>query len=134
MSEQENHDTPVLGNIDDEDFIIDNVEKVIEIGNHSNSDALKELKERTEIKKLEEEIQTLKQDRFQRKQFAYFIFGFASVYMICVFTILFLKGFLQEDFALSDLVTNILLGTTTANVLGVLIIVVTYFFHKEKQK
>ena len=73
------------------------------------------------------------QDRTQRKKFAEKIFNFVSIYMYLVFFVLILSG-CENKFYLSDSVLITLLGTTTANVIGVLIIVVTYLFSRKKKK
>ncbi len=73
------------------------------------------------------------QDRGQRKDFAERIYYFASVYMIFVFLILFLSGSQNNGFHLNDTVLNTLLKTTTANVIGILAIVVTYLFGRKKK-
>lgn len=73
-----------------------------------------------------------KQDRGQRKDFAERIFSFVSIYMAFVFLILFISGTTTTNFYLSDTVLITLLGTTTANVIGILIIVVTYLFSRKK--
>ncbi len=72
------------------------------------------------------------QDRDQRKLFAEKIFTFVSFYMFSVFFILVLCGS-PSNFQLSDTVLVTLLGTTTANVIGILIIVVTYLFSRKKK-
>lgn len=72
------------------------------------------------------------QDRDQRKLFAEKIFTFVSLYMFSVFFILVLCGS-PSNFHLSDTVLVTLLGTTTANVIGILIIVVTYLFSRKKK-
>ena len=73
------------------------------------------------------------QDRQQRKEFAYLIFKFVCYYMFFVSLLLFLCGS-PGHFHLSDSVIITLLGTTTANVIGILIIVVTYLFNKSRNK
>lgn len=72
------------------------------------------------------------QDRDQRKDFAERIFSFVALYMFAVFFILILSGG-PFNFRLSDNVLITLLGTTTANVIGILIIVVTYLFSRKKK-
>lgn len=72
------------------------------------------------------------QDREQRKDFAERIFQFVCNYMIFVFMVLFLKA-ITPRFYLSDNVIITLLGTTTANVIGILIIVVTYLFSRKRK-
>ncbi len=82
---------------------------------------------------LEEENRGDSQDRDQRKDFAERIYSFAAIYMFGVFVILFLSGTETTNFKLSDNVLITLLGTTTANVIGILIIVVTYLFSRKKK-
>ncbi len=82
---------------------------------------------------LAEENRGDSQDRDQRKEFAERIFSFVSIYMLFVFLILFLSGTETTNFKLSDNVLITLLGTTTANVIGILIIVVTYLFSRKKK-
>ena len=82
---------------------------------------------------LEEENRGDSQDRDQRKDFAERIYSFAAIYMFGVFIILFLSGTETTNFKLSDNVLITLLGTTTANVIGILIIVVTYLFSRKKK-
>lgn len=72
------------------------------------------------------------QDRDQRKAFAEKIFSFVCYYMLAVFFVLFLCG-CPNSFHLSDTVLVTLLGTTTANVIGILIIVVTYLFSRKNK-
>lgn len=72
------------------------------------------------------------QDRKQRKEFTDKIFDFVRKYMLFVCIVLFLKG-TTSQFYLSDTVIVTLLGTTTANVIGILIIVVTYLFSRKKK-
>lgn len=73
------------------------------------------------------------QDRGQRKDFAERVYYFACVYMVFVFLILFLSGSTGENFKLNDSVLITLLRTTTANVIGVFAIVVTYLFSRKKK-
>lgn len=71
------------------------------------------------------------QDRNQRRIFAISVFLFVVLYMAAVMTILFIQGFC-DSFYLDKSVLITLLATTTANVLGVLVIVVTYLFCRKK--
>ena len=81
---------------------------------------------------LEGENKSDTQDRGQRKKFAVAVFAFVAVYMAAVLTVVFLQGFC-DGFNLSDSVIITLLGTTTANVIAVLVIVVTYLFNRNKK-
>ena len=81
---------------------------------------------------LEGENEDESQNRGQRKAFAERIFSFMCYYMFAVFFILFICGS-PSRFNLSDTVLVTLLGTTTANVIGIFIIVVTYLFSRKKK-
>lgn len=84
-----------------------------------------------DARKVENESET--QNKQQRKDFAERIYSFAAIYMLGVFLLLFLSGTETTNFKLSDNVLITLLGTTTANVIGILIIVVTYLFSRKKK-
>lgn len=75
-----------------------------------------------------------KQDRKQRKEFASKIFYFLCVYMIVVFVLLLFAGIKGQGlcFTLSDTVLLALLGTTTANVISIFIVVAKYLFPNKK--
>jgi hypothetical protein len=94
------------------------------------------------------ELQGLRQDIKARKRYARHIFRLIVVWLIAIFIILLLQGFLSEremvlgfralgsfwrtsiHFRLSDAVLLALIGGTTANVLGLFIFVVQYLFPK----
>lgn len=101
-------------------------------GNSEETISEKRLKE-IEVKLKDEELAGRKQDRRLREIFGEKIFDFVSLYMFGVFFILLLTG-LPCAFYLSDAVLITILGTTTANVIGVLIIVTTYYFNKSKSQ
>jgi len=73
-----------------------------------------------------------KQDRTLRKEFGDKIYNFVAMYMFAVFFILVLSGISGNGFVLSDSVLITILGTTTANVIGILVIVTTYYFKNKK--
>lgn len=73
------------------------------------------------------EIENKAQDISMRRKYAEQIFTFVSLYMFGVFFILFLSGS-PSSFRMSDSVLMTLLGTTTANVIGILVIVAKYLF------
>lgn len=70
------------------------------------------------------------QDIELRRKYAEQIFTFVSLYMFAVFFIIILSGS-PSSFKISDAVLITLLGTTTANVIGVLVIVAKYLFPKK---
>lgn len=106
---------------------------------HKNYDDVEERIRREELRKLELQNEAIEgenkgdaQDREQRKDFAERISQFVCNYMVFVFMVLFLKA-ITPRFYLSDNVIITLLGTTTANVIGILIIVVTYLFSRKRK-
>lgn len=81
-----------------------------------------------EIANLQEELDGKQQDRKQRKVFAQCIFGLVCAYLLVVLVVIFFVGF--GLMTLSDIVLNVLLTTTTANVIGIFVIVAKYLFHR----
>ena len=73
------------------------------------------------------ELKNKAQDIELRRKYAEQIFTFVSLYMFAVFFILILSGS-PSSFRISDAVLMTLLGTTTANVIGILVIVAKYLF------
>lgn len=106
--------------------------KYSEYKDEYQTELVREIKLRNDA--LEEINKSNTQDRGQRKDFAERIYSFASIYMLGVFIILFISGTETTNFYLSDNVLITLLGTTTANVIGMFAIVVTYLFSRNKSK
>lgn len=77
-----------------------------------------------------EELESRKQDREQRKTFSFWIFIFICVYMAITLIVVILVG--SSVLKLSDKVSITLLSTTTANVLGLFVIVAKYLFHTKE--
>lgn len=77
-----------------------------------------------------EDLEGKKQDREQRKHFAESIFGAVMVYLFLTIVILFACG--NGNLRLSDTVIVALLTTASANVIGILLVVVRYLFHHHK--
>lgn len=73
-----------------------------------------------------EDYTSKKQDREQRKWFSAWIFGVVCIYLLIVLVLLYFTGFSLTR--LSDTVLVALLTTTTANVIGLLVIVARYLF------
>ena len=87
-------------------------------------------KQITEYKKLIEEVESIKQDREERKVYASKTFDFLCIYMMCVGLLLFMSGSTTASLQLSDSVLIVILGTTTTNVLGIFYFVANYLFPK----
>lgn len=84
-------------------------------------------KEDLELETLKEELEGKRQDRKQRGKFAVCIFALMCCYLAVVLVIIRLKGI--GLLSLENTVLNVLLTTTTANVIGIFIIVAKYLFH-----
>lgn len=122
----------VLGGITNTDAPVDVKEEFDDVENELRKERLREAKLKNDAQ--EEENKGDSQDRDQRKDFAERIFSFTLIYMFLVFVILFISGTTTINFYLSDNVLITLLGTTTANVIGILIIVVTYLFSRNRKR
>lgn len=83
--------------------------------------------QRTKLKKANEEIEGLKQDREQRKTFSRWIFIFTCAYMVVTLAIVCLCAF--SVMRLSDTILVTLLTTTLTEVLGMFAFVAKYLFH-----
>lgn len=77
------------------------------------------------LAKSKEELNNNIQDRKQRKEYAEKIFTLIRIYLGCVLIILILSHWLH----INDNVLNVLLSTTTANVLILFRFVAKYLFH-----
>lgn len=75
-----------------------------------------------------EEIEDLRQDRGQRKMFSYLIFGLVSAWLAAVLSIVIVIGASEDSFKLHEVVLTTLIGTTTASVLGLFLVVARYLF------
>ena len=82
-----------------------------------------------EIKK--EELEGARQDRKQRGEFSTRIFYFVLVYIVLSLLILVVSG--AGWIVLDDAVLMTLLGTTTADIIGIFAIVAKYLFHTKER-
>lgn len=96
----------------------------------SKDESFSDKKKRIELFSLEEDLAGKTQDRKQRGTFAMCIFIFVCVYMASALTIVILDGCGVLD--ISETVQITMLGTTTANVIGLFIVVANYLFHRHK--
>lgn len=85
--------------------------------------------QRVDIEKLKEELESLKQDRQQRKVLSIALFIFMCVYMAVALLIVFLCGLFVIH--LSDTVLVTLLTTTLADVIGIFGFVAKYLYHNK---
>lgn len=102
----------------------DEKEEALDIQDIRKADALVSL----DIKR--EELQGRKQDREQRKGFAEAIFALLCLYLFVVMAIVLCVG--NKGITLSDTVLVTLLGTTTANMIGIFNFVAKYLFHTKE--
>ena len=79
----------------------------------------------------QEELFGRRQDREQRKEFAQSIFDCVMLYLFSTLLIVVFAG-MKHGLVLSDGVMIALLTTASANVIGILLIVVRYLFHHHK--
>lgn len=83
-------------------------------------------KDRIDINLKREELESKKQDRQQRGDFAYKIFALVWFYIIVVLGIVICAG--DKLLFLNDNVLNVLLSTSLASVIGMFTIVAKYLF------
>ena len=84
--------------------------------------------------RLQEQIYDLKQDRDQRKEYGNRLFLLVVGWLASIGLIVFLHGFSHVPFELSVTVLTTLIGSTTASVLGLFVIVANYLFPKRDSK
>ena len=97
----------------------------------TDRDATEESKnerERIDNEILKEQLAGKKQDREERKKFGTYVFWLIVGYLIAVFVLLVLAGF--GALSISEGVQIALLGTFSANVLGLFWMVMNYLFSK----
>ena len=118
---------------------LDKIENAGFISSSSTSsvDAEKDYSEQMqllEFRQREEEIEGMKQDREQRRQFASKIFCRVMIYLFTTIAILVACAAVCACGlpTLSDSVLIALLTTASANVIGLLMVVVRYLFHHPK--
>lgn len=81
-----------------------------------------------DLENLKELTAGLRQDRRQRKSFAWAAFGLVSFWLWTNLVVLFLYGFGIRSFALPEIVLTGLVGSSTANVIGLFAIVMRHLF------
>jgi uncharacterized membrane protein len=78
----------------------------------------------------QEQLESNKQDRTERKKYAIYIFCFLCAFLGITLAIVIFTAI--ELFCLSDTILITLLTTTSADIIGVFIIVVKYLFKPNK--
>ena len=87
--------------------------------------------EQAELLQKKAEIDSYKSDTVARKEYAKKIFGLTCAWVGAIYLLLLLQGFNYSGFKLSDNVLLAAIGSTTANIIGVFLIVTRYFFPKK---
>ncbi|MCX8491820.1 MAG: hypothetical protein ORN54_12200 [Cyclobacteriaceae bacterium] len=87
-----------------------------------------------ELRRLGEELKDLKQDRDERKSYAFKLYWLVLVWLLMILLIILFQGlqFSPLLFKLSDAVLITLITTTTANVAAFFLVVVRYLFRPKK--
>jgi hypothetical protein len=78
------------------------------------------------------ELESYKQDTEERRKYANRIFELVSIWLVGIFVILMVQGFLDPRgaFRLDNSVLLAVVGGTTVNVIGIFVVVVNYLFPK----
>jgi hypothetical protein len=77
------------------------------------------------------EVESYRQDTRERKKYARNIFILTCLWVLGVYVLLLLQGFQYRGFRLSDSIVLAAIGSTTANIVGVFLIVTRYFFPRK---
>ena len=94
--------------------------------------ATEEERQYLENEKLRVEIDSLDQDRIERKTYAGRVFWLVVAWLSSIGIILLLQGFGFKQFQLSDSVLLMLIGTTTGSVVGIFLIIANYLFPRRQ--
>lgn len=78
------------------------------------------------------ELKGFQEDIAARKQYAKNIFVLTCLWVGGIYALLLLQGFAFRGFRLADSVMLAAIGSTTANIIGVFLIVTRYFFPKRR--
>lgn len=90
-----------------------------------------------ELRKLNEELKDLKQDRDERKSYASKLYWLVLIWLVVILLIVIFQGLRSLPgtpfyFKLSDTVLITLITTTTANVAAFFLVVVRYLFRPKR--
>lgn len=88
---------------------------------------------REQLHKLVIENAQLEQDRKERQKYAHRVFCLICGWLMGVFILLLLQGWTLYGFKLADSIVITSVGSTTATVLGLFLIVANYLFPKRKE-
>ncbi len=78
------------------------------------------------------ELESYQQDTKERKKYAARIFSLTCLWVVGIYALLLLQGFQYRGFRLADSLVLAAIGSTTANIVGVFLIVTRYFFPKKR--
>ena len=119
------------------DTLGDQLKNILKKGTHApDSFSFDEL-QNNELRKLNEELKDLKQDRDERKSYASKLYWLVLVWLVVILLIIIFQGLQSLPgapfyFKLSDKVLITLITTTTANVAAFFLVVVRYLFRQKR--
>ena len=122
-----NGESNTQGIIQDLDVSVADITNPMSIESKISAEDIEKAQSVLELAARKEELKGKSQDREQRRNFAQKIFWVVVFYLGVVLFIVFFNGKLTE---VSDTVLITLLGTTTANVISLLVYVAKYLFHR----
>lgn len=88
-------------------------------------------KNEIELDHLKAQVENFRQDMGERKKYAKYIFLLTCAWVLAVYILLLFQGFGrygEYTFHLTDSIVLAAIGSTTANIVGVFLIVTRYFF------
>jgi hypothetical protein len=88
--------------------------------------------EQYELLKKKAELDSYTSDTASRKEYAKKIFVLTCLWVGGIYVLLLFQGFGYNGFRLGDSVMLAAIGSTTANIIGVFLIVTRYFFPEKK--
>lgn len=119
------------------DALGNNLKNILKKGTHDPDHFSFDELQNNELRKLNEELKDLKQDRDERKSYASKLYWLVLIWLVIILLIIIFQGlqFLpgtHSYFKLSDAVLITLITTTTANVAAFFLVVVRYLFRPKR--
>lgn len=119
------------------DTLGDQLKNILKKGTHVPDPFSFDELQNNELRKLNEELKDLKQDRDERKSYASKLYWLVLVWLVVILLIIIFQGLQSLPgthfyFKLSDKVLITLITTTTANVAAFFLVVVRYLFRPKR--
>ncbi len=119
------------------DRLGDQLKNVLKKGTHAPDLFSFDELQNNELRKLNEELKDLKQDRDERKSYASKLYWLVLIWLVVILLIIIFQGLRSLPrtpfyFKLSDKVLITLITTTTANVAAFFLVVVRYLFRPRR--